>query len=465
MRCYPARHLATVILLVPLWVLSAASMAQQPSSADLVAMVQSAKSQFRPLPPDQVATAKTRLRQVSRRLATFLTTAGVENAQRWKEYLQWDEMQAELDKPAGPDLAKLGQIASTYYRNYRSLEHPRFAAVRAALLDYRTAEVLAADAQLEEKYVTRLADLASALDLYSQQPTMELNQQIGRLVGWLESAGQAKALVAAVRARYWQPNLYAAVSERMVSAGIGDEVTETTEVRDCILGTSLVGTASIQGRTEARLIDHPDKGNIELLLSGTVLSDNVGFNRGVKIFSQGVTQVMATKPIYIDARGIAADRSQAQCDTDSKINAIVAKSCLVERIAWKRAARSKSTAERIGSRHAEDQVADRMDQQAAELLNKARKEYQDKFRQPLLRRDEFPQEMKFRTAKGLLEVIWRQANATQLSGPRHAARHRRRKRRGRPAPRIFCQQFLAGHDRRRQADRPATRRNTEKKQT
>ena len=40
-----------------------------------------------------------------------------------------------------------------------------------------------------------------------------------------------------------------------------------------------------------------------------------------------------------------------------------------------------------------------MDERANELLKKASDDYQEKFRKPLLRRDEFPQDMKFRTRK------------------------------------------------------------------
>ena len=61
-------------------------------------------------------------------------------------------MSAELAKTEGVDVGKLGQIAARYYRDFPSLEHPRFAEMRAALLEYRTAIAMASDAELAEKY-------------------------------------------------------------------------------------------------------------------------------------------------------------------------------------------------------------------------------------------------------------------------------------------------------------------------
>jgi hypothetical protein len=90
---------------------------------------------------------------------------------------------------------------------------------------------------------------------------------------------------------------------------------------------------------------------------------------------------------------------------------------LIERIAWKKAGRSKCEAEQIGSAHAEERIATRMNERAVEMLAEARENYENKFRRPLLRRGEFPQDMKFRTQKGFLNVVWRQASSAQLAAP------------------------------------------------
>jgi hypothetical protein len=381
----------------------------------LVELARAAKARFQPLPADHAAKAKAQLRQAIQRLELALRRGSSKNAQRWKEYLQWDQMMAELAKSEGPDVRQLSGIAAKYYQDHGSLELPVFTQVRDDLAAYLAALATAGDSRLAENYQGQLDALIEKLPQYDANPTTESRQQIGQLLGWLENAGQSSSLVAAVRQRNWKPNLYAEISERLVSQGMGEAVSEETDVRDCILGTSIFGRAAMCGRTHVRLIDHPDTANVQVVLTGSVRSTNVGYNRGVRIFSRGVTDVEAIKPVYLDPIGFTTGQSTAVCATDSVIDDIVAKRGMVERIAWKRAARSKTEAEQIGSEHAEERIATRMDERAEETLAEARESYENKFRRPLLRRGEFPQDMKFRTQRGFLKVVWRQASSVQLA--------------------------------------------------
>ena len=332
-----------------------------PSVAELLELAQAAKGQFQPLPANHVPQAKARVQAAAGKLERALNRSGTTNAKRWKEYLGWDAMRAELAKSDGPDLRQLGSVTNRLIQNYGSLELPVFTNLRDSLVDYINAIAMAGDEQLAQNYASQLDRLVELLPTFDQAPTTELGQQIGQAIGWLENAGQASELVAAVRRRYWQPNLYAEVSERLVSDGVTTEVDDDTEVRDCILGTSIVGRARMRGTTTGRLVEDPHSANIQLVLSGTATSSNVGFNRGVTIHSHATTQVDATKSVYISPEGLNSTGAGATCATQSAIDGISAKSCLIERIAWKRAARSKGTAEQIASQHAEQRVAEQMD--------------------------------------------------------------------------------------------------------
>ncbi|MCU0959935.1 MAG: hypothetical protein MUF48_07495 [Pirellulaceae bacterium] len=385
------------------------------STPALVELVRNAKAQFQPLPRDHAARAKRTLQQSVERLGKSFRSSSADNAQRWRDYLQWDVLTAELAKPEGPDTRQLGQIAARLFQNYGSLERPVFTQVRDDLVAYLAALSAAGDPQLAETYQAQLDQLMDKLVQYEAGPTTDLRQQLGQLIGWLENSRQAPGVVAAVRASHARPNLFAEVSERLVSRGMGDELTQQSDVRDCILGTSITGTAVLRGRTQVRLAEHPNKAHLQIVLSGVVDSDNVGLNRGVQIFSHAVTQVSATKSVLLDPLGSSSLSAAACCTTETAIHDICAKSRFVERIAWKRAAKSKGEAEQIGSRHAEERIAQQMDERAGEVLAEARESYQENFRRPLLRRGEFPQLMQFSTRSGFLRVAWRQASTAQLA--------------------------------------------------
>lgn len=385
------------------------------AASDLVAMALEAKSEFQPLSPEHVVRARRRLRRAIEKLDAFLSTGPPRNTANWKEYLQWEAMCSELEEDDGPNVRRLDRILSRYYRNYPSLEHPAFIRLRTALLEYRDAVAMAGDPQLAERYETRVEELAAELEEHRRAPTRQTGRRIGNLVGWLERAEQAEDLVAAIRERYWQPNLLASISERLVNARVAVDIEETDTIEDCILGTLMLSTATMRGETGAELIDSSEDAHLRLLVKGVTESDNVGYNRGVRVFSESQTRVRGTKAIHMDAEGLSFERSQVDCETESTIQGIAAPSRLVARLAQKRAFRTKSQAEAIGSRRAEARMVRRIDDQADELLEKAQTQYQERFRKPLLRRGEFPRELTFRTADQRLQIAWCQVNSSQLA--------------------------------------------------
>jgi len=277
--------------------------------------------------------------------------------------------------------------------------------------------VLAADKDIRATYATRLDQLSQWLAAYAKQPDGTLRQQIGRAVGWLDHAGQADTLVAAIRHQYQNPNLYATISERLAAAGVRAPINKQTDVSDCILGTSISGTAEFQGRTNLEMVDDALGATFHLRMRGEVQSVNTGYNRGVTILSRGVTSVAACKPITLQTAGLSSAGAIAHCCTATRITGICAKSCLIEKIARKRASRSKHKAESIASRHAERRVAAQMDEEAGDLLGQASEMYQEKFRKLLVRRGQFPQQLAFQTLAHRLNVIWRQADTSQLAAP------------------------------------------------
>ena len=188
-----------------------------------------------------------------------------------------------------------------------------------------------------------------------------------------------------------------------------------------------------------QLADHPEAANLRLVLSGIVHSNNVGYNRGVTIHSRGVTQVEATKDVVLTATGFDAAGANAQCATSSTIDGISARSRMIERIAWKRAMRSKGAAEQIASHHAEQRVAAQMDDRADKLLAQARDQYHEHFRNPLLRRGEFPQEMDLRHALRSPHTHHAPGQRLPIGGPHATPSGRDPPGLGGPSPRITGQ--------------------------
>ena len=390
----------------------------QVSPQELPQAARDAAGKFQPVTPDQVAQAKAELASAVSELERFIVRSGPANADAWKAFLRWNNLANVLQATEPPPPEAVLALVDQYRANQNGLELPQFTRVRVALENYGATVAAASDAALQEQFAPALEDLAKQLEAYAQDPAAgDAGLAIGRAVGWLQRNRQAPELVTSVHRAYWQPNLYGYASRRYVAAGIEDNIDELTPIRDNILGTSIHGTARMRGRTTLELEESPHAARFRVLLSGQAVSNNVGYNRGVSIYSTGVTQVSAIKQLQMTDRGMTAFPAVASCRTSTNINGIGAKGPMVERIAWKKVGQSKSSAEAIASDHAEIRVANQMNARSAKIMAEQNDRYLNKFRNPLLRRGGFPRDLTFSSHPDRAEVRMLHAVASQIAAP------------------------------------------------
>ena len=386
------------------------------AKTDLSKTLEGAKGSFQPISPETVAQSKSELDASIQRLENFLVVE-LDDADRWKSQLKWDVMTAELAKDK-PNLGALDKSLNAFHEDVDGLEGAPFIETRALLLTYMNAVLFSRDAEkTKQDYATRVDDLAKQLESYATAPTTDTAIAIGRHLGWFERARQSPQVIKAVREQYSHPNLYAEISHRLFTVGIDDEVEQSQQVSSYILGTSIYGTANTTGRITSAFVPDPERASFDLLLKGNIHSNNVGYNGPVTIYSTANTSIDASKRVHFDAAGVSTDSAVARCATASNIYSIAARSCLVRKIAWRRAAQSKTKAERLASGQAQRRVAADFDEQTAELLAEPETFYADQFRKPLIRRGGFPNVMKLSTLVNRLTVKILQENPFQLAAP------------------------------------------------
>ena len=381
---------------------------------DLPGVAEKAKGTFTPVSESRIQTDRKVLRTALDRLERFLSRGRGEHLDNWKEYLKWEALETQLAAENGPDLAVLQPILQRFFANHTGLELNEFRSVRSALRDYVNTVLYNRRPNLRDDYEQRIDGLVSQLSAYLEQPSSESAAQIGRALGWLEAGGLGGSVVAAVRRQHWHPNLYVQVSEPLIASGIEDDVQESNPINEVILGTRIHGNAELTGRLGFDLLPDQDRGSFNITLKGHAQSRNVGYNGPVTIYSDGATEVNAAKQVYLDSKGLTADRTRAWCSVDSTIRSIAARWRFIQRIAWSRASASKPQAERIAANRASARIARRMDARAAEILDKANHDFEDRFRNPLLRRDAFPQSLRFRSSDDNLFAEMLQVGRYQL---------------------------------------------------
>ncbi len=360
--------------------------------------------------------ARLALHAAVERLESRLQAAGPE-ADRWRSYLRTEPLKAQLAR-AEPDLHELEDIHSRFAAGYDSLGLVCFADVRRALRAYVLGARLLADATLRRQYESALDGLAGQLEAYAKSSTPEQAAAVSRHLRWLGDAGQAPWVVAAVQRTLSHPNVYVTVSDRLVAARLSRPVEDISPVEDCILGTRIYGTAHTTGQVRGVLVPCEEQALVDALFEGTSTTENVGYNGPATIYSSGNTALAARKRFYLNAEGVFALPAVSSAVTSTVIHQIdTGGRALVERIAWKRAFRQKSLAEAIASDHAQQRFNQRMDAQADELVARANRGFQERFRQPLEERGLFPEYFRASTTPQNVTLVLMTTGSTGLGAP------------------------------------------------
>jgi hypothetical protein len=259
-----------------------------------------------------------------------------------------------------------------------------------------------------------------AIDNETQTPLpLPAALQAAEALKQLQATGQAPKLAETIVDGYSFPNLVGFASQNFLSGGLDQKVDRTQAVTDVILGTNITGTARMIGQTKLKMLTNPDRAGYSVLLSGTAHSNNVGYNGPVTIYSRGVTNLNGEKRIHFDDEigGMVPQTALASAATATTITGIGARGPLVEKIAWRRVMESKGQAEAIASSHAADRLRGSMDSEARQTTSKVNKNFADKYRHPLIIRDEYPREFWTQSSTGMLKVLISQLGRGQLGSP------------------------------------------------
>ncbi|MCC9609685.1 hypothetical protein LOC68_03965 [Blastopirellula sp. JC732] len=375
-----------------------------------------AQGEFKPVTVEQAAKAKQQLEQAMSVLEKFIHHSGKATEEGWKSFLRWDELTEQLAAET-PDLATLERCYLRFNSGAKGMEYPRFSAVRKALRQYIDLQFFATTPQFKEMYEMQLGLLSENLKKYQADPNPDDAAAIGAQLGWLAQGGQIPELVADARKSLNHPNLFLSASERFVGYGIHRKVDDVAPVRDNILGTSIHGTGRTVGELKVDLVPNLMAAQLQLVLDAVTSTNNVGYNGPVTVHSSGVTSVHGTKTLLVDPEGVRGLPATAVCDTDTTFNSINASSAIARRIGTSKAYEQKSQAEAIGSRHAEQRVARRLDEQTVDFLKDANTRLKKEVRQPLDSRGEFPEFFNISSTSDELNVIMLKANRFQLAAP------------------------------------------------
>ncbi len=320
--------------------------------------------------PD-IGNARKRLDQAMSNLENFLATSPQHQA-NWLAFLTWNDLRKEL-KEEQPDQDRFMQIEKTFRQNYFGLEMQQFTRVRDALIAYSHALKYSTDRQNTIAVFSKLLNkLSEKLQMPNAVQDFESTREIGQSVALLTQGNQAMDLVNAIRGRYSRANARVLVSSEFISRRFSRPVNEANPVDELILGTQIYGQSWLEGQVTPQLIDSSTQAAMRLNLSGTFSSQSIGYNRSVKLHTQGSGSVAASETIALTDNGlIPLNDTATDAALSSQINDIEARLRLVRRIATKQAAKQKAEADSIAEGRLENRIRTQFHEKLAQQINDA----------------------------------------------------------------------------------------------
>lgn len=324
----------------------------------------------------QLDSARQKLVLAINGLEQYLRPESNAEGAKWLEFLHWPKLKEALQKE-DVSAADFQAIELRFRQNYPGLELAPFTQVRSALGEMSHALRFGKNAdQTMELLKRRLEELDQHLAKHPVEEELERSRDVGLLQSYLHDSRQAPNLRARIANQHAQANMQVIVRQNLANKVIGRAVHEVTPVNEEILGTKISGCSLMTGQVECRLIPNDRHPQFELVLDGDFSSNNVGYNRGVKLNTRGMAQVQARRMITVTQSGLlGGERLMAGpvcVDTDfcTVIDSISHRSQLIRNLAVKSAAKTKPKADRIGEQRLQNRIADQfskqIDQQLAE---------------------------------------------------------------------------------------------------
>ena len=322
-----------------------------------------------------VSDAQSKLASAMQRLENFLIPNQSPNGAKWMKFLHWDQLKVIV---ANPDAtaSDYAAIETRFRQNYVGLEARPFTDVRDALVAMVHALRFGKNS---EQTMTLLSRRLEELDQHLQEHSvadeeLERSRDTGLLLSYLWDSRQTPKLRSIIRKEYSEPNMQIVVKESLASKAIGRPVLQTNPVSEVILGTNMTGCATIDGQLECCFVPNSQNAQLQLIMSGKVSSDNVGYNRGVRIDSRGYSNVHVSRSLTLvpsASDGVHLSAGPVCIDSDfcSVIDSISHRSNLVRNIANKKVAKSKSQADTIAEGRLQKRVTDQFRQQTDQQLS------------------------------------------------------------------------------------------------
>ncbi len=316
----------------------------------LLGAASAAKSQLNArLLPNRKQATEAFMRDSGATIGFFEAATSRENGANWLRYLELDPLRDAIDSDAsiGEQGRRAVALRARLIGIEPGLELRNIVQLRRSVENLIAALRFADADNSIEQIEKQIETLEETIEEMAEIPSPDDLGKVAAIVSLLHDAGQATQAVQTFRSVFGQSNAVFTINERLVQQAVNRAVNQSQPVRDCILGTRLVGMASLNGTVTADLQPSIGAALLSVSLQGQFSSSNRGYNGPVVLNTVGVGQVFATRNLLLNESGVSAQPAFVRANLSSQIQSIEHRLRIVRRIAKKKAAEQKPQADRI----------------------------------------------------------------------------------------------------------------------
>jgi hypothetical protein len=273
----------------------------------------------------------------------------------------------------------------------------------------------------DQKYVATYAP--SQISRQNLSAKDAVSDALGRLPSLKQAAGWLRMDNADTPRRVVPAALvYVRLSRDFLEDYVERNVHDRKPVRDCILGTRIVGESNTNGHIQLLLRPAFGKLSAEIAFDGTVHSRTLGYNGPVIIHSVSDATFRARKPISVDSSGLNVASASASAPTNLQTTGIEStlprlRGRIATRIASRRNAAAHDEAQAITSQHIAANISHDLDKRIDQSVARIRPVFQLKVPGLEVDRDRATTIMRYRSTTNYVEMamIRQGASAEELS--------------------------------------------------
>ncbi len=243
-----------------------------------------------------------------------------------------------------------------------------FANAFEAIVQLRLAYFAAANPRTESEFERRIADLQKQYADYQATRQRRSAANLGYLTGWLDSAGQAHDLVAAVRAQHSLPNLFFEVTSEFINNFASQDIRECRPVEEQILSRLIRGVALVTGTGSVQFVPDTHQARVAIDLTGAIDSDTYTRSGRLTAYAGAAADYNVRRELFVNVGGFFAKEMYGDLQLNSYFKSIDSNLRIVQRVAYKQFLKTKSLAEGISAANARRQVFEQFKEQTDPLI-------------------------------------------------------------------------------------------------